>query len=325
MDDNTRGSGAPNGAAELDLPDAIARFVAHLTFERRAAASTIDAYHRILRELARYVDDHRPSSPLHELSVLVLRAFLRHVCPVGSVGGIARRVDVLRVAFRWWQRKGFILHDPTFLLVRPRVPRSLPMFLNQGDAADVMEAPEPTSLLGLRDRALLEVLYGAGLRISELLAMNIGDVQKHADGLGSVRVMGKGSKERVVPLGSFALAAVDRYLHRRHELCNPRTKELDPTALFLSSLGRRLSQERARNLVHRYGDLGAARGDLHPHALRHTFATHLLEGGADLRSVQKMLGHESLSTTQRYLQVTMDGLIEVYRAAHPLAFRSPVK
>jgi integrase/recombinase XerC len=134
-----------------------------------------------------------------------------------------------------------------------------------------------------------------------------------------VRVIGKGSKERVVPLGSYAVKALRRYLERREELCDAKTGAFDPRALFLSRRGKRLGVRQVQVLVHKYGALGAGRADLHPHALRHTCATHLLDGGADLRAIQKMLGHASLSTTQRYTHVSIDHLMNVYDAAHPLA------
>jgi integrase/recombinase XerC len=174
---------------------------------------------------------------------------------------------------------------------------------------------------------VLETLYASGLRVSELCGLDLGDVEvgppRGAGELGSVRVLGKGSKERVVPLGSAAAAAVRAYLERRDELRDHRTGAIDPRALFLSRRGARLGVRRVQILVHRYGALGAGRADLHPHALRHTCATHLLDGGADLRAIQTILGHASLSTTQRYTHVSIDHLTKVYDAAHPLARRKP--
>jgi integrase/recombinase XerC len=166
----------------------------------------------------------------------------------------------------------------------------------------------------------METLYGAGLRVSELCGLNLGDVDLSRDP-GSVRVLGKGSKERVVPLGGEAAKAIRAWLARRDELGDPETGQRDPRALFLSKRGARLGVRRVQTLVQRYGALGAGRADLHPHALRHTCATHLLDGGADLRAIQKMLGHASLATTQRYTHVSIDHLVKVYDAAHPLARR----
>src|SRR6185503_5290950 len=208
--------------------------------------------------------------------------------------------------------------NPAKELSLPKVRRPLPTFLNVDAAAEVVTTPSDETAEDLRDRAFLEVLYGAGLRVSELAGLDLGDVDLTGD-LGTVRVFGKGSKERMVPLGSHAVAALRRYLERRGELRDPRTSDLDPRALFLSRRGQRLGVRRVQTLVSRYGALGAGRADLHPHALRHTCATHLLDGGADLRAIQKMLGHSSLSTTQRYTHVSIDHLMKVYDAAHPLS------
>jgi integrase/recombinase XerC len=199
----------------------------------------------------------------------------------------------------------------------------MPTFLNVDAAAEVVTTPDTDSAEGLRDRALMETLYAAGLRVSELCGLDLDAVDTDNPTLGSVRVLGKGSKERVVPLGSEAVKAVRAYLERRDELTDPKTGERDPRALFLTKRGARLGVRRVQTLVHQYGALGAGRADLHPHALRHTCATHLLDGGADLRAIQKMLGHASLSTTQRYTHVSIDHLMKVYDSAHPLAKRRP--
>jgi integrase/recombinase XerC len=183
-----------------------------------------------------------------------------------------------------------------------------------------MEVP-PLSPLGtdvekLRDRAFLELLYGSGLRVSELAALNLEAVNLRAC---EVRVLGKGSKERIVPISGKALEALEAYLARRSELRHGRSGFQDAQALLLTRRGLRLGVRRIQTLVQRYGALGAGRPDLHPHALRHSCATHLLEGGADLRVIQELLGHSSLSTTQRYTHVSLDQLLTVYDKAHPLA------
>ena len=171
----------------------------------------------------------------------------------------------------------------------------------------------------MRDAALLEVLYGCGLRVSELVGMDIDHVAFEEEEL---RVLGKGNKERLVPLGSKARDAILVYLKERPTLRNERTGAQDTRALFLGRRGTRLGVRRVQTLVQRYGGLGAGRSDLHPHALRHSCATHLLEGGADLRAIQELLGHSSLATTQRYTHVSLDQLLSVYDRAHPLAHRA---
>jgi integrase/recombinase XerC len=187
-------------------------------------------------------------------------------------------------------------------------------------AAEVMSAPlaqkRGREIEHLRDALALELLYGSGLRVSELASLDLEQIALEA---AEVRVLGKGRKERIVPLGSKALLALDAYLPRRAELGHPKTRALDPKALLLSRLGKRLGVRWLQALVKRYGALGTGRADLHPHALRHSCATHMLEGGADLRAIQEMLGHSSLSTTQRYTHVSLDQLLAVYDRAHPLA------
>jgi integrase/recombinase XerC len=172
-----------------------------------------------------------------------------------------------------------------------------------------------------RDRLILELLYGAGLRVHELAALDCAAL--HSDE-ATLLVLGKGKKERMVPLGKRCLAALTEYLQHRPALRHPRTGASDPRALLLGHHGRRLGVRQIQHLVRRYGGLGAGRGDLHPHALRHMCATHMLEGGADLRVIQEFLGHASLSTTQRYTHVSLERLLQTYDRSHPLA-RAPRK
>jgi integrase/recombinase XerC len=303
------------------LRPAIQRFVTHLAEERRASPHTVSAYRRDLEQLALYVDQKRPGTGVQDLDVLLLRGFLGQLARTCAPASVARKIASVRALLRFLERRSEVDKNVAMELALPKVRRPLPTFLNVDAAAEVVTTPDESSAEGLRDRALLETLYGSGLRVSELCGLDLDDVEMGRD--GSVRVLGKGSKERVVPLGSAGVAAVRAYLERRDELRDPRTAALDPRALFLSKRGVRLGVRRVQQLVHRYGALGAGRADLHPHALRHTCATHLLDGGADLRAIQKMLGHASLSTTQRYTHVSIDHLMKVYDAAHPLARRRP--
>jgi integrase/recombinase XerC len=305
----------------LPLRPAIARFVAHLAGERRASPHTAAAYGRDLEQLAVFVDEKRPGAGPGDLDIFVLRGFLGALARTHAPASVARKIASVRAFLRYLQRRGEVDKNVALELALPKVRRPLPTFLNVDAAAEVMTTPDDGTAEGLRDRAILETLYGAGLRVSELAGLDLGDVDTASPELGSVRVLGKGKKERVVPLGSSAVAAVRRYLERRDELADPRTGARDPRALFLTKRGARVGVRLVQRLVHRYGELGAGRADLHPHALRHTCATHMLDGGADLRAIQKMLGHESLSTTQRYTHVSIDHLTRVYDAAHPLARR----
>lgn len=311
------------------LGAAVERFLRYLHAERRAAAHTVAAYGRDLGQLAAHArkkreerGERRPIGP-KDIDVLALRGWLGELARTHAPPSVARKIAAARAFFRYLVRRGEVEKSPAAELSLPKTRRPLPTFLGVDAAKEVVETPRATLAEGARDRALLEMLYGSGLRVSELCGLDLGDVDLDAgDAGGTVRVHGKGSKERVVPVGSQAAAALRRYLARRQELAaGAKSKPADGRALFLSPRGQRLAVRRVQEIVKKYGMLGAGRADLHPHALRHTFATHLLDGGADLRAIQKLLGHSSLGTTQRYTHVSIDHLMKVYDQAHPLARR----
>jgi integrase/recombinase XerC len=307
-----------------ELARALGRFRDHLANERRASPHTVSAYCRDLAELASYVRARSSSSAnLAALDKFMLRAWLGEVSKNVSPPTIARKISSVRALCEFLLRTGELRQNPSATLASPKARRKLPRFLTAEAAAEVMSAPLSPSAeragseaSHLRDALALELLYGSGLRVSELAQLDLEHLCR-AD--AEVRVLGKGRKERIVPLGSKSLSALDAYLSRRSELAHPKTGALDPHALLLGQLGKRLSVRWLQALVQRYGALGAGRADLHPHALRHSCATHMLEGGADLRAIQEMLGHSSLSTTQRYTHVSLDQLLAVYDRAHPLA------
>jgi integrase/recombinase XerC len=256
-----------------------------------------------------------------DIDVLLLRSFLGQLARTHAPPSIGRKVAAVRSFLHYLEVRGEITMNAAASLELPKVRRPLPTFVNVDAAAEIVEAPDNDSAEGQRDRAMLEVMYGAGVRVSELVGLDIGDVDFDADG-GRARVTGKGRKERIVPFGSHAKDALSKWMVRRNELRHPKTGAIDDRALFVSRLGKRIGVRQVQHLVRRYGALGAGRADMHPHALRHTFATHLLDGGADLRSIQRMLGHASLSTTQRYTHVSTEHLMKVYDSAHPLARRA---
>lgn len=305
-------------------PDALSqwvtRFAEHLAHERRASPHTVLAYRRDLQELARFCKE-RLGSAVTPASIdrSLLRAFLGKLAETCAPTTIGRKLASCRAFFGYLERQGIVRKNPAAQLASPKLRRKLPRFLVPEAAAEVMEAPsampEPEHVERRRDAALLELLYGSGLRVSELVGLDVDHLE-----LGSeeVRVLGKGGKERIVPVGSKAREALGDYLSLRHELVDAQSA-VSAKALFLGRRGTRLSVRWVQKLVRRYGILGAGRADLHPHALRHSCATHLLEGGADLRVIQEMLGHSSLATTQRYTHVSMDQLLAVYDRAHPLA------
>ncbi|NUP14384.1 MAG: tyrosine recombinase XerC [Polyangiaceae bacterium] len=313
-----------HGAMSLSIDDAlksaIDAFIGAIENERRGSRHTAAAYRRDLDQLATFARDKRPGlARPDELDVPLLRSFLGSLSKTHEPSSIARKVASIRSFFRYCERHGLAKKNPAMGLVLPRVRRKLPVVLNVDAAAQVVEAPADDTAEGLRDRAFLELLYSSGLRVSELVGLDIGDLDR-TDGRAEARVIGKGNKERRVPIGGPAHRAIERYLAGpREEILSGAAKPQRTNALFVSSRGRRISVRSVQLLVKKYGALGAGRSDLFPHALRHTCATHMLEGDADLRSIQELLGHASLGTTQRYTHVSMTRILQVYDAAHPLA------
>jgi integrase/recombinase XerC len=310
----TREERARTGALEGQ----IELFLAWLRDERRSPESTLSTYQRTLGELHTFIRNKDLPADATQVTPVMLRGFLAHLFDTNGSATLARKIATLRSFFRYLRRRGITSTNPAAQIRSPKVARPLPRFLTVDDAFRVVEAPtgdeRRDELLKLRDRAMLETLYGAGLRVSELASLRIHSLDRDSQ---LVRVMGKGRKERIVPYGQSAAQALDVWLSVRDELVSDRTKP--EGALFLGKNGTSLTVRQVQNVVRRYGSLGAGRGDLHPHALRHTCATHLLDAGADLRSIQELLGHASLATTQRYTHVTIDRLMAVYDKAHPLA------
>lgn len=304
----------------VSIEAAIDRFLTHLASERRSSEHTVDAYRRDLRNLLAFVRDKGSIETLTDIDVFVLRPWLGNMARRVSTATLARRMAAVRSFFRYFVTRGDLAKNPADDLSTPKMRRPLPTFLGVDAAAEVMRAPAVETPAGLRDRAMLEVLYGSGLRVSELCGLDLDHVDWSAS---CVRVLGKGNKERIVPLGRHAKDAIEAYLDQRDALRSAKQRTATPqAALFLATGGRRIGVRWVQKLVHRYGALGAGRADLHPHALRHTCATHMLEGGADLRAIQEMLGHASLATTQRYTHLSLNQLMKVYDDAHPLAKRA---
>jgi integrase/recombinase XerC len=297
--------------------EAIHLFASYLETERRASPNTVLAYRTDLLALVGFLEakaGDRPSEP-EDIDVYALRAWLGDLARTHAASSIARKVAAARSWLRWMRKRGFVVKGAGEQIASPRVRRRLPTFLSVDAAKEVVESPDDTPR-GKRDRALLELLYGSGLRVSEAVSLDLGDVDLRD---ASARVRGKGNKERVVPLGRKCLTALTSYLAQRDAVPVTGAPLAEPRALFVTPHGKRMTRRDAYGLVRQYGALGAGRSDLHPHALRHTCATHMLEGGADLRSIQEMLGHAKLSTTQKYTHVSIEQLMKVYDAAHPLA------
>jgi integrase/recombinase XerC len=306
-------------SASDPLERQIDAFAQYLADERRSSARTVETYIRDLRSFRDFLREQGLPLDARELDIVALRGFLASLFRTNQASTMKKKVSAIRSFFKFLLKRHLIDQNPASGLRSPKIAKSLPRFLTVDQAFRVMDAPPKEEKrarpLMVRDQALLETLYGTGVRVGELAGMNL----DHCDfSESSVRVLGKGGKERIVPLGKSSVEALEVYLPARRSLL-VKAKEGDPDALWLSRNGKRLSVRQVQNIVRRHGTNGAGRGDLHPHAMRHTCATHLLDAGADLRSIQELLGHSSLSTTQRYTHVSVDRLMEVYDRAHPLA------
>jgi integrase/recombinase XerD len=298
----------------------IERFLSYLVAERGLSGNTVAAYRRDLRRYGGFLAARGVDRP-DDIEPRTVRSFVASVSasthgpddePYAATS-VARALSAVRSFHRFLVREGISELDPTVDVVRPRLPRPLPHPLGVEEARRLVEAPDLSTPVGLRDRAILEVLYGAGLRVSELTNLDVDDVDL-TDGF--VRVVGKGGKEREVPTGRYARDALAAYLARaRPSLAGPGSRG----AVFLNTRGGRLTRQSCAKLLGAHASAADVGRRVSPHDLRHSFATHLLEGGADVRVVQELLGHASVATTQIYTLVTKEHLREVYLTAHPRA------
>jgi integrase/recombinase XerC len=317
-----------------DLPQADAAliddFADHLALERHLAEGTVTAYRRDLTQLATFLA--RAGSGLADASLEQLRRFLAQLTTLGYArASIARRVGSIHTFYRWVSARGDIGADPAALLGRPKVTSRLPVVLRRGEAEALIEEPlrdgdaradrdgddddAVVRAVAQRDLAILELMYGSGLRVSEVAGLTL----EHLDlDRQRVLVFGKGAKEREVPVSDPATDALDAWIREGRPVLAEGAEE-PSTTLFLNRHGNGLGVRDIRRLVGRYGGRALSGRRVTPHTLRHTFATHLLEGGADIRAVQELLGHASVATTQRYTHVTRTRLFEAYRQSHPRA------
>ncbi|MCL2760302.1 MAG: tyrosine recombinase XerC [Desulfuromonadales bacterium] len=288
----------------------IAEFIRYLKVERNASPHTVEAYERDLDQFARFMEEKvRPDITIHEISHINIRNYLAALHSQQMKSTIGRKLASVRSLFRFLLRRGFIAKNPAELVSTPKKEKKLPYHLDIDEALSLIDAPKNPDILALRDKAILETLYSSGLRVSELTGLNIGDINFEG---GMLKVLGKGGKERIVPVGSYAVKAIKSYLEKRNE-------QGFNAPLFLNARGGRITRRSIGRVVEHYMTYLTTMKKVSPHTLRHTFATHLLEGGADLRGIQEMLGHASISTTQKYTHVTIDKLLEVYDKAHPKA------
>jgi integrase/recombinase XerD len=294
----------------LQIP--IRSFLTYIRVEKGLAENTRLAYGRDLAKFSAFAGKRGKAVETIDRSDII--DFLASLYRQGlDSRSVARHLVTLRNFFRFAQREGLIPENPTAQLESPRVRMRLPTFLSVEEVRRLLEQPDTNTPAGLRDRAMLEMLYGCGLRVSEMLDLKVDDVSFD---MGYLRTVGKGSKERLVPVGRAALKALTEYLkYGRAKLLQKKTSPY----LFMNHRGAKLGRVGMWKILAAYGRKAGLRAKLSPHKLRHSFATHLLEGGADLRAVQMMLGHADIATTQIYTHVVQDRLKQVYKAHHPRA------
>jgi integrase/recombinase XerC len=325
------------------MRDHLKSFLAFLELNRHVSPHTVRAYESDITQYLAWVasDKDRKISQLTPAD-LDLASVQSHLADLGRAGkarsSVARKLSALRTFVRYLRREDLIEHDPTARAVAPKRDQTLPMHLSEPEIARLIEMPSTTDPLGRRDRAILELFYASGLRLSELVGIDMEDLNLSGR---MVRVMGKGSKERLLPFNQSALTALRAWIADRAVILNSRgaasrgvarnfssakqrksssAKHADP--LFVNYRGTRLTGRSVDRMLRRYVALCSTRLGISPHALRHSFATHLLQRGADLRAIQELLGHSRLSTTQRYTHVNAAQLIDVYRKSHPRASKS---
>ncbi|MBI5182879.1 MAG: tyrosine recombinase XerC [Nitrospinae bacterium] len=311
----------------------IDEFKRYLEIEKRASPHTITSYLNDLRQFCDFLGETglcvRDSNSdidvaqilcsidIKEIDNVIIRRFLAYLHKRKMKGvSLSRKIATLRTFFKFLCREGYIDKNYAKIVATPKVEKRIPSFLSVDDIFHLLEIPDQRTFLGLRDRAMLEIFYATGIRVSELVSLNYDDLDQ---GLRFIKVKGKGNKERIVPFGKKAEEALNRYIDRLEEIKRTKDWDIDKNGIFLNRKGGRLSDRGVRKIVDKYVRKGAITRHISPHSLRHTFATHLLDGGADLRVIQELLGHVSLSTTQKYTHITIDKLMEVYDKAHPRA------
>ncbi|MHB8882193.1 MAG: tyrosine recombinase XerC [Thermodesulfovibrionales bacterium] len=288
------------------MQEYIDRFIRYLEVQRAASEHTVRAYKKDLAEFSSFVK----KAPA-DIEMIDVRGFIAQQIRTGlSKTTAGRRLGAVRSFLKYLYREGVISVNPAKLVSTPKTQRLLPQFLTVDDAFELIEKPEGIGFMTARDRAILELLYSSGLRVSEVSGLNMEDLNTRE---GLVKVRGKGKKERIVPVGAKAIEALKTYLVEKILL------KKKSRVLFLNRSGTKLTDRGIRRIVVKYARQAGIEGRIGPHTLRHTFATHLLQGGADLRVIQELLGHSSLSTTQKYTHLDLTHLMDVYDKAHPMS------
>lgn len=297
----------------------IEQFKQSLIHEKGASDHTVKNYTHDLLEFYAYLTEYQPDLiqnrdiKLDNINPLILRSFLSILFQKNSPSSVARKLSSLRSFFQYWVKNGKISQNPARAIHSPKVPKRVPKFLGVEEIFKLLDSPSEDSFQGRRDKSILELLYSCGLRVSELVKLDIDQIDSQNR---MIRILGKGRKERLVPVGKKAVESIQRYIELRSSVLK---QNRDEPALFLNYRGGRLSVRSVQRLLEDALIRSGLPKDISPHVLRHTFATHLLNAGADLRSIQELLGHSSLSTTQKYTHVNLDHMMKVYDEAHPKA------
>ena len=301
----------------------IDKFLDHLRIERNASVHTLRSYAADLEQFRNfllskelYTDEKTGDVPVEKIDHLAIRAYLSHLFRDCKKSSLARKIAAQRSFFRYLVGEGILPQNPAEMVSTPKQDRPLPIFLPVDEVFALVETPDISTIWGARDRAILEVLYSCGIRVSELVGLSDGDADFF---LGILKVYGKGGKERIVPIGAKALKALQEYLPQRDRVLARRNLKGAQSPFFINPRGGRLTTRSVARILQKHILKCGLLRKISPHALRHSFATHLLDAGADLRSIQEMLGHVSLSTTQRYTHISMDKLMDIYDRAHPRA------
>jgi integrase/recombinase XerD len=300
------------GVEKMD--DQIQDFLHYLVVERGLAINTITSYERDLKKYKQYVVVIEQQQSFQTVTRITILGFLKHLKESGlSSRSIARHIASIRSFHQFLLRDKAVSHDPSVHVETPQPERTLPKVLSMTEVEELLESPQVHTSFGIRDKAMLEVLYATGIRVSELIGLNLGDIHLT---MGFLRCVGKGNKERIIPIGRAATTALESYMETARGLL---VGKKGSDALFLNHHGNRLSRQGFWKILKKLTIETGIKKKLTPHTLRHSFATHLLENGADLRAVQEMLGHADISTTQIYTHVTKTRMKDVYKTYHPRA------
>lgn len=305
----------------MDIDLATSEFINWIKVEKNYSDHSIVAYSKDLSELAIYIDKEKYDDNIKSIDFFLLRGFVADLYERNlSKSSIERKISTIKSFFKFLYKKGFIEENPARLVKFPRKEKHLPSVFNIDDMFNLLDLPDKTNATGLRDAIILELMYATGVRVSELVGLNLSDVDLKN---GRIRVKGKGKKERIVPIVPEIVEMIYKYTEIMHQVL-VKGKFIETEALIINKLGTRMSDRSIRRIVEEYLKKAGLPLDYSPHSFRHSFATHLLENGADLRSIQDLLGHESLATTQKYTNMDIASMLKIYDNAHPKAKKSNI-